>query len=243
MVTAREESLEAREAELKAKTDRMTADLERLAEERSGTGEVVAAMSAKRADISAKESELAAREAELNRRESQLRREEAEEQTRVPPGGGGPPARRPAPGAGSPRGRDHELRDAVRVTARARRAAREAARARRRSRSPTGCASWTTARPRSRSGWARLEADGELREIKLEQREKTVGDLELRLAKQRDRSLPVRRPAADADGRPRVGLVVEAARERPPLPTQPTAAKPTSSATFREWPGPRSGPL
>ena len=31
--------------------------------------------------------------------------------------------------------------------------------------------------------WARLEADGELREIKLEQREKMVGDLELRLAK------------------------------------------------------------
>ena len=31
--------------------------------------------------------------------------------------------------------------------------------------------------------WATLEADSELREIKLEQREKTVGELELRLGK------------------------------------------------------------
>ena len=31
--------------------------------------------------------------------------------------------------------------------------------------------------------WARLEADSELRDIKLEQREKTVAELELRLGK------------------------------------------------------------
>ena len=31
--------------------------------------------------------------------------------------------------------------------------------------------------------WARAEADSELREVKLEQREKIVGDLELRLGK------------------------------------------------------------
>jgi hypothetical protein len=67
------------------------------------------------------------REAELNRRESQVRREEADGQT-PRTSRRRPPARRSPPRARRPRGRDHELGDAVRVAARPGRAAREAAR-------------------------------------------------------------------------------------------------------------------
>ena len=165
--------------------------------------------------VAAKERALASRETELARREASS---SASRARRRPPSTSrrSRETRRATPRARGTRGRDRGQRDPDRLAARACRAPRGAARLHARSRSPTGCASWTSARPESRAagpGSRRTSRCGTYARGPRKQ----IAELQGRLAKKESDLSQYVGQLQTVDGPARVRMVGEAARQAVPF--------------------------